>query len=428
MPFRVALTGLRAASADLKVTGNNIANSTTVGFKQSRTEFVDVYAKNSNSISTITAGSGVRVADISQIFTQGATDYTDSSTDLAITGDGFFVVSDDKGVFYTRAGSFGVDREGMVVNSTNQKLQVFQPVTVGDVTTFNTGELVDLQLNTDIGAPRATTLVSVDLNVDADLPAFAAANGTDTVTSPFILTDPTTYQHVTSTTLYDSLGAPHISTTYYRKIDAGPNLWQSISTIDGTVVDPLGAPGAPAQLQFNQDGTLASVIPAAANPKEVPYNPFTPANTGSAPITFGIDYGDTTQFGSDFGVNAMNQDGYSTGTLSSFDVAEDGVVYARYSNGNADVLGKIALAGFANPQGLGVSGDSLWTDASEAGDRVVGEPGSASFGLIQAGALETSNVEIAAQLVNLIVAQRNYQANAEVISTADTITQTLINI
>jgi len=436
MPFRVALTGLRAASADLKVTGNNIANSSTVGFKQSRTEFVDVYAASSGSIASVTAGSGVRVAEIRQVFSQGNIDYTDNSTDLAITGDGFFVVKDNQGQYFTRAGAFGLDREGFVTNATGQKLQVFEPVTVGDQTTFNTGKLVDLKLNSDIGAPQETTSVSADLNLDADVAPFIVVGAaTDVATTPFVASDPTTYHHVTSTTVYDSLGAPHVATTYYRKVDtalgggAFPNAWQTFYFVKGQQVNPLGtAANTPGVLEFNPDGTLDTVTPPGlTNPNELPYAPFNPG-TGANNINLGYNYGDTTQFGSDFSVNALTQNGFSTGMLSGFDVSENGTVYARYTNGNAEVLGMVALANFANPQGLGVSGDNLWVESNAAGDLVLGQPGSSSLGLIQSGALESSNVEVADQLINLIVAQRNYQANAEVISTADTITQTLINI
>jgi len=209
MPFRVALTGLRAASAELKVTGNNIANSSTTGFKQSRAEFVDVYAASSGSIASVTAGSGVRVAEIRQIFSQGNIDYTNNSTDLAITGDGFFVVKDEQGQYFSRAGAFGLDREGFVTNATGQKLQVFDPVTVGNQTTFNSGRLVDLKLNTDIGAPQETSLVSADLNLNADVTPFSVVGtASDVTTTPFDAADPTTYNHVTSTSIYDSLGVP----------------------------------------------------------------------------------------------------------------------------------------------------------------------------------------------------------------------------
>jgi len=474
MPFRIALSGLHSSSTDLKVTGNNIANSSTTGFKRSRAEFVDVYASAYGAITSVTNGSGVRTPNIRQMFAQGNIEYTDNSTDLAITGQGFFVVEDTKGRYLTRNGTFGLDRDGNVVNSTGQTLQVFPPVTVGNQTTFNTGSLVDVQLNNTIGAPVATTRADINVNLDANIlptsffntnasamppPAVpvppAAAGGVgnvyDHTTGPiaFNRADPTTFHHVTATTVYDSLGGDHVAQMYFRKVDndslatppAVNNLWQVISYIDGVELPPSstgvagGPPPANGQgvvLEFNSDGTMANAmydgIAAAALPNtEIAFSSFTP-NTGANPIDISIDFARTTQYGDDFAVNLLSQDGFTTGRLTGFDVEENGTVFARYTNGNAEVLGMVALANVANPEGLRQRGDSLWVETFDAGDTVLGEPGTASLGLIQSGALESSTVEIADELVNMIVSQRNYQANAQVITTADQLTQTLLNI
>ncbi len=447
MPFRIALSGLHAASADLRVTGNNIANAATTGFKGSRAEFVDVYAAAYGAITQITSGSGVRTANIRQIFSQGNIEYTDNSTDLAITGQGFFIVEDEKGRYLTRNGIFGLDRDGYVVNTTGQTLQVFPPVTVGTTTTFNTGTLVDLQLQNTIGAPVATDRVEVNVNVDADLTPFNIAAGAlhDVTTSPFDPTDPTTYNHVTATTVYDSLGAPHVVSMYYRKVSDGTvnNAWQMFLYVDGSPVNPSddgtttggSSPNPAAVLEFNPDGTLAQTryvdaggtSQVSATPDELVYPPI-PLSTGADPLQLTFDLGDTTQYGSEFAVNTLSQNGFTTGRLTGFDVEENGIVYARYTNGNAEILGMVALGNVPNPQGLRQKGDSLWVETYDAGDMVLGQPGTASLGLIQSGALESSTVELSDELVNMITAQRNYQANAQVISTADQITQTLLNI
>ncbi len=456
MPFRIALSGLHAASADLKVTGNNIANSATMGFKRSRAEFVDVYAQAYGAITAVTNGSGTRTANIRQIFSQGNVEYTDNATDLAITGQGFFVVEDDKGRYFTRNGTFGLDREGYVVNNTGQTLQVFPAVTVGTNTTFNLGSLVDLQLQDDIGAPVATTQVNVDLNVDADITPvqITAAGGNFDNTGPntFNRFDPSTYNHTTATTVYDSLGAPHVMQQYYRKIEdpATPglpqNTWQVFTFVDGNPLAPtidgtvggLPSPLPYAVMTFNPDGTIldtqywdGAVAVSSTVPEELVFQDYDipqGLDTGANPVQLTVDFGTTTQYGSEFAVNSLSQNGFTTGRLTGFDVEENGVVYARYTNGNAEVLGMVALANVANPEGLNQKGDSLWTESYDAGDTVLGQPGTASLGLIQAGALEASTVELSDELVNMIVSQRNYQANAQVISTADQLTQTLLNI
>ena len=456
MPFRIALSGLHAATADLKVTGNNIANAETTGFKSSRAEFVDVYASAYGGITNVTNGSGTRTANIRQLFSQGNVEFTDNSTDLALTGQGFFVVEDDKGRYLTRNGSFGLDRDGYVTNSTNQTLQIFPAVTNGASVTFNTGSLVDLQLNNTIGAPVATTSIDINVNTDATSVPFDTSASTTvndlydhTVgASLFDRTDPTTFHHVTATTVYDSLGAEHVAQVYFRKVDQGAGVitdsWQVITYVDGTEVPPsstgvVGGPavapppatGQAALLDFNTDGTMQNVsydgMPVGPPNFSISYSPIT-VGSGAAPVSFEIDFGKITQYGSDFAVNELSQDGFTTGRLTGFDVEKNGIVFARFTNGNKTTLGMVAIANVANPQGLRQNGDSLWVESFAAGDTVLGQPGTASLGLVQSGALESSTTELADELVNMIVSQRNYQANAQVISTADQLTQTLLNI
>ena len=399
MPFAVALSGLNAASADLNVTANNIANANTTGFKASRAEFADVFAVGAQQI-----GNGVRLGAVSQEFSQGGVDFTDRGMDLAISGEGFFTLSDNGVVKYTRAGSFGVDRDGFVVNSHNDRLQIFPPAGNG---TFNTGTLTDLQLQTTDSAPQATSTAEFGIN----LPANEAP-------PPIAVFDPnnaSTYNHSTAITIYDSLGATHTATAYFIKT-ATANQWDARFYIDGTAV------GGANTMTYSNQGTLS--VPASGSFTLPAYTP----TTGAAPITLTTNVLTSTQYGSTFGVNTLSQDGFTSGRLSSIDVDTSGVVFARFTNGRSQALGQVALSNFANPQGLRQLGDTSWGETFTSGDPVRGSAGTSSFGLIQSGALESSNVDLTAQLVNMITAQRNFQANAQMISTADQVTQTIINI
>ena len=404
MPFAVALSGLNAASADLGVTANNVANVNTTGFKMSRAQFSEVFAVGTQSVSTSASGSGVRLSDIAQQFTQGNIDFTDNALDLAIGGEGFFVISDGGARSYTRAGAFGVDNQGNVVNAQGSRLQAYPYAGNG---LFNTGTPQDLQLTIGANPPEATTRAAFGINLPADAPVPA-----NPVFDP---TDPSSFNHTTSVTVYDSLGAAHTATVYFIK-DAAANTWNTEVEIDGT-----GVTGA-APVIFNPDGSLSA--PAGGL---MPLGAYTPT-TGADPIAMSLDFASATQFGSSFGVNSLSQDGFTTGRLTGVSVDSEGVVFARFTNGQSTSLGKLALANFVNPQGLQQLGDTTWGESFQSGDALLGEAGTASFGNIQSGALESSNVDLTAQLVQMITAQRNFQANAQMISTADTVTQTVINI
>lgn len=406
MPFRIALSGLNAAQTDLSVTGNNIANASTAGFKGARTEFSDVYAVAFEGISNLATGNGVSVTGITQNFSQGNIDFTERNLDIAVSGQGFFVMKDSSGQSYTRAGAFHIDRDGYIVNQGTQRLQVFPAISGGG---FNTGVLSDMQLSTSDGPPQPTSTISARLNLSSSdaVPA----------TVPFNPADPTSFNNSTSTVIYDSLGTAHTSTLYYVK-SAVPNQWDTYQYIDGNVVASGGV--SPISITFNPDGSLAG-------PTNIAYDAV-PSGTGALPLQVGVNYANSTQFGSAFAVNGLSQDGFSTGRLSGIDIDDEGVVFARFTNGQSNPLGKVALANFANVGGLRQQGDTAWAQSFDSGDLILGEANTASFGLIQSGALEASNVDIAESLVNLITAQRNFQANAQVISAADTVTQTIINI
>lgn len=405
MSFRISLSGMNAASADLNVTSHNIANANTTGFKQSRAEFGDVFAVSAYGLSRNAIGAGVRLEKVAQQFGQGNVDFTGKSLDMALSGQGFFTLSGNGATVYSRAGNFGADRDGFVVNPAGQRLQVFMPNAGGNG--FDTGRMADLQLATGDSPPRATSAVQVGTNLPG--------NATPPTITPFDANDPSTYNHTTSLTAYDSLGASHTQSMYFIKT-ANPNEWQVQTQIDGTAV------GGPQTLQYSATGQLTA--PATGRIALPAYTP----TTGAAPMAVNLDLGGSTQYGNAFGVSALVQDGYATGRLTGIEVSSAGVVNARYTNGVSTPLGQVALTTFANPQGLQPLGDNGWAETSESGQARRGAAGTSEFGLVQGGALEASNVDLTEQLVNMITAQRNFQANAQMISTQDQITQTVINI
>lgn len=409
MSFRTALSGLNAAQVDLDVTGNNIANANTNGFKESRAEFADVYASSFQGVGSVTPGSGVRVSEIAQQFTQGNVDFTNNNLDLSINGEGFFTLSNNGAQTYTRAGAFKVDREGYVVNHQSERLQVFPATIAGTTTTFNTGSLTDLQLNTSDATPQATSTATVNVNVDSSETAIAA-----TTIDP---TDPTTFHHSTSMVVYDSLGNTHTASMYFQK--TASNSWDMALHVNG------GATAVSTDsLTFNASGVLT--LPAGG---VITYNiPASTLGTGASAISFDADLSTTTQFGSPFGVNNLVQNGFASGRLNGINISEEGIVFASFTNGQSQALGQVALAKFPNNQGLSKLGSTNWAESFDSGIASFGSAGSSNFGAIQSGSLEASNVDVAEQLVNLIVAQRNFQANAKTITTEDTITQAIINI
>ena len=409
MPFRIALSGLNASQSDLNVTANNVANTATNGFKGSRAEFADLFAVSLQGVSANSSGNGVRVSNIAQQFSQGNIEFTDSNLDLAISGQGFFILSDSGALAYSRAGAFQVDRNGFVVNATQQRLQVYPPLGSGG---FNTGGLSDLRLQTTDAAPQATGEVEYVLNLPASAVPPAVA--------PFDPNDPNTFNQATSLTLFDSLGAAHTGTMYFTKT-ATANQWQARLYIDGTAVDG-GVPGAFQTLQYSNTGALTAPVGGLLNfPAHTP-------TTGAANMVIDVDLSRSTQFGANFAVNSVTQDGFTTGRLIGIDIEETGVVQARFTNGRSQPLGQVAIANFSNAQGLQQLGNTQWAETFSSGQALRGQAGNSGFGLVQSGALEASNVDITEELVKMITAQRNFQANAQMISTADAVTQTIINI
>jgi flagellar hook protein FlgE len=402
--FSIALSGLTASSSDLDVTANNIANADTVGFKESRAEFADVYASGAVNLNTSVTGEGVRLASTAQQFTQGNITTSSSNLDLAISGDGFFTLQSPQGIVYSRNGQFAEDSNGNVVSSTGQALQVYPPLVNGG---FNTGALSDLNLQTAQSAPQATSTGTVILN----LPAGA----TVPTVAPFDPTNSLTYNQSTSTTVYDSLGNAYPATMYFTQT-AAPNVWAVNMTVNGTQV------GAAQDLTFSNTG--AQTVPAGGG---LTFAGFNPPDGGQA-MTMNFNFGQTTQYGGAFGVASITQNGYATGQLSTVAIDPSGIVSAVYTNGRSTELGQLAMANFPNPQGLKQLGDTNWSQTFTSGNVVQGTASSAGFGSIQSGALESSNVDLTTELVNMITAQRSFDANAQVITTANQESQTVIQI
>lgn len=404
MSFNIALTGLNAANQDLSVTANNLANVSTTGFKGSRAEFADLYASTQQGVSATAVGNGVAVSEVAQQFSQGNIETTGNNLDLAISGNGFFTLSDNGALSYTRDGQFQVDNVGNVVNAQGANLQVYPPLATGG---FNTGGLTNLSLTTNESAPQATTSAALTANLPAD-----SAQPADATFSP---TDPKSYNNSTSLTVYDSLGAAHTATLYFIK-GATANNWNTQLYVDGTAV------GTPQALAYSNTGALT----APAN-GQIAFPAYTPA-TGAAALNMTFNFATTTQYGDNFGVSAVQQDGFTTGKLTGVSIDSTGVVQARFTNGRSVNLGQIAMANFANPQGLQQLGNASWAQTNASGAAVAGVAGNSGFGTVESGSVEESNVDTTAALVDMIQAQRNFQANAQMIQTDNQITQTIIGI
>jgi flagellar hook protein FlgE len=544
MSFNIALSGIRAASQDLEVTGNNIANASTNGFKESRTEFGDVYTASIGNSGTLAAGSGVRVQNIAQQFREGNISFTDNLLDLAISGTGFFVTSTNGEQGFTRSGTFGVDEEGFVVNNSNGRLQGFGADANGNLNNL----ISDIEVSSANLQPQTTVQVSTEVNLDSReappqtafiIPAVRAAASGDldnaatsvVVTNPqgvattlvlsaasggsddaismsailnnalgiesqvnaagdveiildggYSLTtnpdiasapaldvstttslgigfnplDSSTFNHTTPTVIFDSLGNSHVLQQYFIKQPYDPsnaaaqpaNAWQVVSLVDGQNVgaptdtsDPIATATAEVQnIFFSPNGTFDDVASDAINIGNwTPLNESggaigalgplaTGAPIGTVSSNFNVSLMGSSQVSGEFEVRAGSQDGTPTGRLAGLTINDEGVLVARYTNGQNRDLAQIALADFANAQGLSQTGSTSWIETSDSGVPLIGPPGTASLGLIESGALEDSNVNLSEQLVNLIIAQRNFQANSKTIETADSVTQTILNI
>jgi flagellar hook protein FlgE len=416
MSFYTSLTGLQAAQTDLSVISHNLANVSTNGFKKSRTEFADVISSSVSQNPSSQIGSGVVVKGNRQEFSQGNLEQTQSSLDLAISGDGFFAVKpslDDVGVNYTRNGSFSVDANHYIVDGQGGHLLAYPVDGSGSVVSSSLASATPLRLPATSGTPVATSNVSLSIN----LPSTAAVPSTAT----FNRFDATSYSYATSTPIYDATGNAQTLTNYYARTSTGtPSTWAVYSFVGDQQLTTGGANSV--TLSFDANGTLTS--PTAATT----FDPFTPSS-GAAAQTLAINFGTgTTQGAGAFEVTNKSQDGVAVGQLQGVAVDSSGLVTASFSNGQSQILGKVVLANFANPAGLRQLGDSSWASTGQSGDAILGQANSNGFGGLLSGAVERSNVDITEELVGLIAAQRTFQANAKALDTASQIAQTIFQI
>ena len=490
MSFEQGLSGLSAASSSLSAIGNNVANASTVGFKQSTAQFADMFAASLAGASAVSVGTGVSISSIAQQFTQGNITTTTNPLDTAISGPGFFQLTNTAGAtVYSRNGQFHMDKNGFMVNAQGDKVNGYMPNAAGVILG---GAPVPLQINPANIQPQASSTSTVGVNLSSASPV--------PTTSTFSPTDPTSYTNSTSMTVYDSLGASHVATVYFARqpitiagtgtvtvaggvgtmtlgstsglsvgntvtlastppitytITAIPSAttltvtpatanaggaattnapssnWNTYLTVDGNSIPAAGT--ALTQLTFNSLGALASTTPATTPLGSITSSPLFPNSTSvstTQAITFDFNSptAGTTQYGSPFAVNTLTQDGYASGQLNSTSTSADGTIMGRYSNGQTRSLGQIVLANFTGVQGLQDIGNNSWVQTAASGNPLVGPPGSGGLGTLQSSATEDSNVDLTAALVNMITAQRVYQANAQTIKTEDTLMQTVVNL
>ena len=478
MSFQQGLSGLNSSSKQLDVIGNNVANSSTVGFKQSQAQFADMYAASLAGGSAVQVGTGSKVAAVVQQFTQGNITNTSNSMDTAISGRGFFRLVDQSGtVFYSRNGQFQVDKNGFIVNNQGHQVTGYLPNAAGIIVPT---QAQPLQISAADLTPQQSANVVVGVNLDA-----LAAVPSTVVFNPI---DPTSYNSSTPLTIYDSLGANHIGTLYFQRVplatvgngsfaaasntmtvgstaglavgntvtlaavtytitavvdgttlpvspasagavaaapattNAGSPNWNTFLTIDGASVPTPTAPLT--TLTFNTLGQLTA--PAGPPVGQIVSANFTP--TGAITQALTLNFAQASQYGGKFGINTLTQDGYASGQLSGFSTSPDGTILGRYTNGQSRPLGQIVLANFTDPQGLQPVGNNEWVESFASGGPLVGAPGSSSLGVLQSSATEDSNVDLTAELVNMITAQRAYQANAQTIKAQDQILQTIVNL
>jgi len=409
MGFGQSLSGLNAAAKDLDVIGNNIANSGTVGFKSGSATFADVY-------SNAQIGMGVEVASINQNFTAGTVDNTGNQFDMAVDGpNGLFRVVDTSGnIFYTRNGQFHRDDSNYIVNAQGQRLTGF------DSTGTN---LVPIKVPTSNMKPASTSAITFTTNLDGNA---------DVITAAFDPTDPTTYTHQQPMTVYDSLGNTHQLTQYFAKrapTGTPPESnWDVYYRLDGQpmdIPDATTTPETPVKLTFDGNGELDTTT----NPDSTTIVLNSPGGTGSpaSTLSMNVNYAGSTQFGGDFAPNFV-QDGYATGEYASMSVAADGTIIASYTNGKTQNIGTLVLANFNNLQGLKPVGGNAWAETADSGQPILGQPGTNSLANIKGQSVEDSNVDLSQELVNMIIAQRTYQANAQSIKTQDQVVQSLLNM
>ncbi len=413
MSFQQAISGLNATSRNLDVIGNNIANAGTIGAKTSRVEFADMYSTAVDGGLGKQAGVGVAVAAVAQIFSQGSITSTSNPLDVAISGNGFFQMkTQDSAVLYSRNGQFKLDRSGFIVNNQGHKLMGYAADAAGVVLT---GQARELQLSNGSIEPKASTRVEIEGNLDSRAPVTAPA------TPGIDITDASTYNSATSINAVDENGKDIVLTLYFQKRDV--DAWNVYATANGQQVGT----GPIEDLTFSGTGSVP-VTPTSVTIQDIPAG-LVVNGVGTLPIAgLEIDLTAFSQFAAPFGVTKLEQDGFTAGALTGIVVEGSGLVRANYTNGRSRSIGQIELATFSNRNGLQPLGGNEWMRTVDSGDPVLGVPGSGNLGSLQTSAVEESNVDLTSELVNMMIAQRTYQANAQTVKTQDQVLQTLINM
>ncbi len=415
MSFQQGLSGLNATSKQLDVIGNNIANANTYGAKASRAEFADAYAASLSGGGSNPVGIGTTLAAVSQQFTQGNITPTQNPMDLAINGGGFFKMENVNGTeSYTRNGQFKIDKDGYIVNNAQNRLMGVN-ATVGGIQ----GGIGPIKLQTGVLQGQATGAVILGGTMDSESAVTRPA------AAPFLsASNADTYNRATSQTLYDAKGQKIAAVYYFQK--TGPNTWDVYMSANGSFFpDPNVDPVPITTLAFDPDGgDLVPPIPAV--PVSIPADPSPDQKWRQVDLT--VDFSNIKEFGGLSGINDLRQDGYEGGQLTGIAIENTGVIMARYSNGQTQPAGQIELVNFRNPQGLRPLGGNEWAETNASGQATPGNPGDDGLGVLQAGALEESNIDLTGELVNMITAQRVYQANAQTIKTQDQVLQTLVNL
>ncbi|NKF50202.1 flagellar hook protein FlgE [Shewanella sp. WXL01] len=453
MSFNIALSGIAAAQKDLNTTANNIANANTIGFKESRAEFADVYANSIFSNSKTAVGGGATTTQVAQQFHQGSLQFTNNSLDMAISGGGFFVTSSEIGTqdhAFTRAGAFKVDTNNYMVDSAGNFLQGFPVDEDGNSTSVSLTTTQPIKIPDTAGSPVMTSNVGLQMNLNVGESELDPA--------AFDPNDSDTFNSSTSVTVYDSLGEAHIMTTYFVKPQGGSHTgesnWVAYYAVDGKPVNMTGGTagtypqdttgdGNPdstgtaqttggwsgSVVKFNDVGAFTGTDPAVLTTEVLGVNGadvLGPGADGSQTIT--INYNNPTQYASPFEVTELTQDGTTVGRLTNVNIGSDGLVNASYSNGSSVPLARVALVRFANEQGLTQVGNTSWKASLDSGPALAGEANSGTFGSIRSSALEQSNVDLTTELVDLISAQRNFQANSRTLEVNNTLNQTVLQI
>ena len=433
----VSLSGLSSAQLDLNTTSNNIANANTYGFKESRAEFADVYSNSLFTNAKTTPGGGAQASQVAQQFHEGSSIYTNNPMDLRVSGTGFFAVAKDRLApqqnEMTRNGAFHLNKDNYMVTANDEFLLGYQvnPDT-GDVSSY---EAQPINIPAEFGKPKQSANIEIGVNLPA--------NGDLKDPTQFDFSDPDTYNRSTSSTIYDSMGQSYKLSTYYLKDQTQPNTWNTYYTVtdkdgekplniaNGDASTPSGHIGH--TMKFNNDGTLASLNngqPITSVPLGDPATNPNPVNmNGADPMqTLNVNLNSATQFAAPFELTKFDEDGATTGFLTKVDFDENGSVLGTYSNGENVTLGRVALVRVANEQGLDKKGGTQWDSTQFSGDKIWGESNKGSFGTIDNGMLEQSNIDMTQELVDLISAQRNFQANSRALEVHNQLQQNILQI